>query len=150
MISMKPLFALEAIVAPPIDFGMTAAGQRRIVLVTGGTFSGDRIKGKLLLGGTDVQRIREDGVAELQIQAALETDDGDRILLNGRGVRYVPPEIAEQMARGHDPDPSSYYFREAITFETSSPKLAWLTRMLAVGTGRRTLDRVSMDVVEVL
>jgi hypothetical protein len=40
MIAMRPLFALEAIVAPPIDVGMTLTGQRRIVLFTGGHFSG--------------------------------------------------------------------------------------------------------------
>jgi len=63
---------------------------------------------------------------------------------------HVPPAIAELTARGEDPDPSLYYFREALTFETSNPHLAWHTRMLPTGTGRRTPDRVLLDVFEVL
>jgi hypothetical protein len=150
MLNTKPLFRLEATVAPAIELGVTSAGQRRIVLVTGGEFFGDRIRGKLLLGGTDVQRIREDGVAELHIQAPLETEAGERILLNGRGLRHAPPAVADQLGRGEDPDPALYYFREAITFEVANPQLAWLSRMLAIGTGRRTRDRVLLDIFELL
>jgi hypothetical protein len=86
----------------------------------------------------------------VRVIAALATDEGDRILLNERGARHVSPAIAEQMARGEDPDPSLYYFREALTFETSDPQLAWFRRVLAIGTGRRTPDRVLLDVFEVL
>lgn len=150
MIALHPLFRLEAEVAPPVLFGPSADGERRIVLVTGGRFYGDRISGKLLLGGTDLQRIREDGVAELSINAALETDAGDRILLKGNGMRHASADVAERMARGEDPDPASYYFREAITFECGSPDLVWLTRMIAIATGRRTREHVLLDVFEIL
>ncbi|HEY2051540.1 MAG TPA: DUF3237 domain-containing protein [Caulobacteraceae bacterium] len=149
MVELRPLFKLEAEAAAPIEIGPTTTGQRRIIPVTGGRFYGDRLNGELLLGGTDIQRIRRDGVADLRIHAPLETVEGDRILLNGRGLRHAPPAIAEQLARGEDPDPSLYYFREAITFETGSPELSWLTRVLAIGSGRRTRDHVYLDVFEV-
>jgi len=150
MLKTRALFRLEAIVAAPIDFGESASGMRRIILVTGGRFEGERLSGSLLLGGTDVQLIRSDGVAELSIHAALESDDGERILLRGRGIRHAPPDVADEMQRGEDPDPSRYYFREAITFETASKRFEWLNRILAIGSGRRTKDRVQLDVVELL
>lgn len=149
-LAFRPLFRLEAEVAAPIDFGMTSTGQRRIVPVTGGWFHGDRLRGRLLAGGTDVQRLRADGTAELRIHAALETEDGDRILLNGHGLRHATPAVADRLSRGENPDPSLYYFREAITFETDRVHLAWLTRMIAIATGRRAPNRVNLDVFELL
>lgn len=85
-------------------------------------------------------------LAELHIQAPLETHKGDRILLNGRGLRHAPPALADQLGRGEDPDPALYYFREAISFEVANLQLGCLSRML--GTGRRIHDRVLLDVFE--
>lgn len=147
---LRPLFRLEAEVAPPIDLGEMPTGQRRIVPVIGGWFAGDRLRGTLLAGGTDVQRLRADGTAELCIHAALETEDGDRILLKGHGLRHATRAIAERIGQGEDVDPSSYYFRESMTFETGQPRLAWLTRLIAIGTGRRAANRVYLNVFELL
>lgn len=38
--------------------------------------------------------------------------------------------------RGSELSPSDYYFRSAVSFETSAPKYAWLNRIIAVGVGR--------------
>jgi hypothetical protein len=35
-------------------------------------------------------------------------------------------------------------------FETASPRLAWLNKLLAIGTGRRNADSVELDVFEIL
>ena len=34
-------------------------------------------------------------------------------------------------------DPSQYYFRTAVAFETAAPQYAWLNGIIAVGTGSR-------------
>src|ERR1700730_6061973 len=39
-------------------------------------------------------------------------------------------------ARDDPVDPSSYYFRTQMTFETSDARAAWLNGVLAVGVGR--------------
>ena len=83
MLSFAPLFSLTATVAAPVDVESTPGGTRRIVPVTGGTFTGERVSGTLLPGGTDIQRIRDDSVAELTIHAVLETAQGEPILLKG-------------------------------------------------------------------
>jgi Protein of unknown function (DUF3237) len=150
MLKFAPLFSLKATVAAPVDAGLTPGGTRRIIPVTGGTFTGERVSGTLLPGGTDVQRIRDDGVAELTIHAVLATARGERILLKGNALRHAPPDIAARLARGEGPDPASYYFREAIMFETASVRLAWLNKILAIGTGRRNSDSVELDVFEIL
>lgn len=43
MLYTKPLFRLEATVAPAVELGVTSTSRRRIVLVTGGQL--DRIQG---------------------------------------------------------------------------------------------------------
>jgi hypothetical protein len=54
------------------------------------------------------------------------------------------------MSKGEDVDPSSYYFREVMRFETSSPKFDWMTRIIALATGVRTKEQVKLEVFEVL
>ena len=50
-------FELRAQVAPPLVVGEIAAGTRRIVQITGGTFEGPGFKGRVLPGGADWQII---------------------------------------------------------------------------------------------
>ena len=45
-------------VDPPLDLGDVANGRRRIVPITGGEFSGPKIRGACLPGGADWQIIR--------------------------------------------------------------------------------------------
>ena len=55
---VRPLFVLLADVAPPIIVGKTPGVDRRIGVVTGGRFEGERLRGTLLPGGSDWQAIR--------------------------------------------------------------------------------------------
>lgn len=150
MIQSTPLFTLVADVAQAVDLGHCGGGTRRVVPVNGGRFAGERISGSILPGGNDVQRVRDDGVSELQVYVVLRTDEGETILFKGHAVRHMSEEAAKKITLGVAVDPASYYFREAITFETSSPRLAWLNRIMALGVGRRTKDAVELEVFEVL
>jgi len=47
-------------------------------------------------------------------------------------------------------DPSLYYFRTAMRFETGDPTLDWLNRVLAVARGQRERNAVKLDVYEVI
>jgi hypothetical protein len=56
------VFRLEATVGEPLDLGDTARGRRRIVALTGGTFAGPELNGKLLPGASaDWQILLVDG-----------------------------------------------------------------------------------------
>ena len=65
--------------------------------------------------------------------------------------RTVPAADVEHRAGGRDAvDPARYYFRTLMRFETADPSLAWLNRILALGTGAREARAVRLDVHEVV
>jgi hypothetical protein len=68
----------------------------------------------------------------------LRTHDAQLIYVTCDGVFDISPEHRERIRTGGELDPSEYYFRTAVTFETSAHKYRWLNRLLAVGVGKRT------------
>ena len=130
-------FEIRATVAAPVEIGQVPHGRRRIVAITGGTFEGPGIKGKILAGGADWQIIQPDGFSELDTRYTLETDKGQIIYVQNKGIRHAPPDVMKRLLAGETVDPNTVYFRTVPTFETSSPELQWLARSVFVGTGER-------------
>ena len=77
--------------------------------------------GKILPGGADWQIVRTDGVVHLQARYTVETETGGQILVEAEGYRHGPPEVMERLARDETVDPSLYYFRTFMRFETADP-----------------------------
>lgn len=150
MLELKPLMKVNVTLEPIRDLGDTPLGRRRIIGITGGTFSGPRLSGRILPGGADWQVIRSDGVAYLDARYTLETADGALIYVNNKGYRHGPKEVIERIGRGEDVDPALYYMRATPWFETSAPAYAWLNRAICVCTGARRALGVELDVYEVL
>ena len=130
--------------------GATPVGNRRIGLVSGGTFKGERLRGTVLPGGADWIVVRADDVTTLDVRLVLETEDKALIGMTYRGLRHGPAAVMERLNRGENVDPSEYYFRTAVMFETASAKYAWLNRIFAVGTGRRPPEGPVYEIFEVL
>jgi hypothetical protein len=130
-------FELHATVAAPTELGPVAAGRRRIVEITGGTFAGPGIKGKVRPGGADWQIVRADGFTELDTRYTIETDAGQLIYVQNAGMRHAPPDVMKKLLAGEAVDPSLVYFRTIPKFETSAPELQWLTRAVFIGMGER-------------
>ena len=149
MIELQPLMRIEVLLEPSRDLGETPLGRRRIIGITGGSFSGARLSGKVLPGGADWQVIRSDGVACLDARYTLETSDGALIYVNNKGYRHGPKEVLERLARGEDVDPALYYMRATPRFETSAAQYAWLNRTICVATGARRAAAVELDFFEV-
>ena len=149
MIALEPLAHAEITLAEPLELGTTGLGRRRIIPITGGRFTGARLAGTVLPGGADWQIVLADGTALLEARYTLRTDEGALVLVQNRGVRHGPPEVLARLARGEDPDPSLYYMRTTPVFETAAPQLAWLNRIVCVGTGRRRRASVELDFYEV-
>ena len=149
MIGFAPLMQLRVTLEPVRDLGDTPLGRRRIIGITGGTFSGARLSGKILPGGADWQLIRGDGTADLDARYTLETNDGALIYVSNRGYRHGAPEVIARLAKGEDVDPALYYMRTTPWFETSAPAYAWLNRIVCVGTGARRAAAVELDFYEV-
>ncbi len=130
--------------------GQTPNGNRRIGLVAGGTFEGPRMKGTILPGGADWIIVRPDGSTTLDVRIVLQTDDGATIGLTYRGMRHGPEAVMARVNAGELVDPSEYYFRTAVFFETAAEKYDWLNRIIAIGTGHRPPEGPVYDVFEVL
>ena len=139
-------FELRALVAPPLVVGDIAAGTRRIVQITGGTFEGPGFKGKVVPGGADWQIIRPDGFSELDTRYTLETDTGKTVYVQNAGMRHAAPDVMKQLLAGQQVDPALVYFRTVPKFETAAPELQWLTRAIFVATGERHPNDVVISV----
>ncbi len=135
-----------ALAAPPWDLGETSAlGRRRIIPITGGRFHGPLLNGEILDNGADWQIITADGLAIIDTRYLLRLADGALAYLQTRGFRHGPADATAALARGEDVDPSRYYVRVTLQFETASPAFAWLNRVIGVGCAIRRADGVVYD-----
>jgi hypothetical protein len=151
MIETREIFELRVDVPELLDLGDTPMGRRRIATVAGGVFEGERLRGTVLgTAAGDWILQRSDGVTVLDVRLQLRTDQGELIHMTYRGLRHGPPEVMARLAAGESVDPRSYYFRVVPTFETAAPRLAWLNRIVAIGTGRRERTGPIYTIHEVL
>jgi hypothetical protein len=118
-ITSRPLMVLRLATLPTLQLGSTPQGAITIYPVNGGSFEGDRLRGKVLAGGGDWVTTRADGTMTLDLKITLETDDGSLIHMTFTGVR----------------DDANGYLRTLPRFETAAPRYAFLNRLLAVGIG---------------
>jgi Protein of unknown function (DUF3237) len=140
---LTPVFRLEATVGQPLDFGETAQGQRRIVPLTGGTFAGAELNGKLIPGvSADWQTLLPDGTALGDIRYTLQTERGDLLYVRSRGVRHGSAAVLGRLARGEQVDASEYMFRTSTQIETAAPDLDWLNKGIFIGVGGRLAGAV--------
>ena len=118
-INSRPLMVLRLATSATQGIGSTPQGMLTIFPIPGGSFEGDRLRGKVLAGGGDWVTAHDDGTFDLDLRVTLETDDGGLIHMTFTGVR----------------DDDHHYFRTVPRFETAAPQYAFLNRLLAVGLG---------------
>jgi hypothetical protein len=145
----KPLFVLREQVPPLLVVGQTPNAFRRIGVIQGGSFEGDRLSGELV-SGNDWQSVRTDSCIRLDVRLVLRTSDGALIVMTYQCLRAGSPSVIEKLDRGEAIDPASYYFRMTPLFETSAPKYDWINRIVAVGIGHRLADGPIYSIFEVL
>ena len=149
-IRTRPLFTMRLEVKGPVVVGPTPGASRRVGLVTGGVFEGERLSGQVLDGGADWQAVRSDGATSLDVRLLLRTRDDAMIAMTYRGLRYGAPEVVARMEKGEIVPPEALYFRIAPLFETAAPQYDWLNRVLAVGAGHRFPDGPVYSIFDVL
>ena len=136
--SLKRVYRLEATLGDPLDLGDVAQGHRRIVPLTGGTFTGPELNGTLLPGvSADWQIVLPDGTALGDIRYTLRTDDGALLYVQSRGVRHGSPEALARLGRGDVVDASEYTFRTSTQIETAAADLYWLNKGVFIGVAGR-------------
>jgi hypothetical protein len=131
-------FTVRATLEQPIVVGQAPDGLRRFVPITGGSFSGPLLTGKVVPGSGDWQIVRSDGALNAEARYTLETEDGVRVSVTNRGIRHAPPDVMARLTRGELVAPTDYYFRTAATFEAPVGSAhEWLNRTLFVATAER-------------
>jgi hypothetical protein len=150
MISPEPIFTIRCELANVLDLGPAPFGHRRVVNLLGGTVTGAKLNGRVLPGGADWQIMAADGALDIHARYTIESDAGALIQVDSKGMRHGPPDVLARLGRGEDVDPSLYYFRTAMRFETAHPSTEWMNRILALAKGTREKNAVKLDVHEVL
>ena len=146
----RPLFTLRLEVRKVLMVGGAAGAYRRVGVVPGGSFKGERLSGTVLDGGSDWQTVRADGSTLLDVRLVLQTDDGALVNMTYKGVRHGPPEVIARLDKGEVVDPQSYYFRISPMFETAAAPYEWINRVLAIGIGHRLASGPVYNIFEVL
>jgi hypothetical protein len=92
-----PVFEANLSLDQAYDIGRTPYGQRNVIVVQGGTVSGQKINGSVMPGGLDFQLSFSNGSMEIEQIFVLKTGDGKYIYLRSAGtaadrsdVRMVP------------------------------------------------------------
>jgi hypothetical protein len=135
-IETRPLFTMQ-IKGETQPLGQTHGVERQVIILTECIIDGDRIKGRVLPGGSDWLTVEPDGAILLDCRMVIQTDDDQMIGVNYRGLRHGPPDAMVRSNRGEAVDTSGFYHRVAILFDTSAEKYKWLNRILAIGKGRK-------------
>jgi hypothetical protein len=134
------------LIASVWDLGQTSdLGLRKIYPITGGKFEGPNFKGTIQNNGADWQVVTKDNLAIIDTRYLLKTDDEALVYLQTKGYRYGDPDALARLARGEIVDPSLYFFRIYMQFETSAPKYKWLNRTMAIGFAMRLPKAVIYD-----
>ena len=84
----RPLFVMRLDVRKLLILGATPSPHRRIGVVPGGSFEGDRLPGEVLDGGGDWQTVRNDLTTKLDVRLVLKTIDDALICMTYQGVRH--------------------------------------------------------------
>lgn len=142
---------LAVTIAAPVEVGLTPAGFRRMIPITGGTVTGPRMNGKVLAGGADFQLILNGGTqAHLDARYVLELDDGSRVFVQNTALRVASLENSQRIMNGLSVKPEEVYFRCQPQLEASAPTWAWLSESQFIGSGRRAPDGVFLSFYRVL
>jgi len=150
MIGMEFMGDFHVEVGPITSLGTGPLGERRVIEITGGHFEGPDLRGTVMSGGADWQIIRGDGVIDLDARYALKEERGGVIRVVSQGYRHGPPEVLAALGRGENVDPSTYFFRSIMRFETGAPGLAWLNKTIAVARAERQAREVILHAYKLL
>jgi hypothetical protein len=150
IVQTRLMFVMRLEVKPVFLVGPAPEEYRRVGIIPGGTFEGDRLSGKVLEGGSDWQTVRKDGTVMINVRLMMRTNDDALVGMTYQGVRCGPPDVIAKIDKGEAVDPASYYFRINPMFQTSAPQYDWLNRVVGVGIGHRFADGPIYSIFELL
>lgn len=130
-----PVGEITVQLGSPRAYGTTRVGDRRVTPILGGAVqildsagALPPVMAEILPGGADWQRVRPDGVIEIDARYVAVTPGGHGLILHVRGLRRVGPD--------------GVYFRAGVTVEAGDASLAELERVLLLVDGVREAEQV--------
>jgi len=131
--NLELLFELEATTGESLVIGDAGTGTKAVVPVTGGTFAGPRLNGRVRGSANgDWVTMLPNGSIRLDVRLTLETNDGALILMTYEGV-------GRRTEQGYD-------LRTAPRFETGDERYRWLNEVQAVAVGTASGNSVRYSV----
>jgi len=149
-VQTRHLFTATMETIPTVIGDVPMGYFRRVGILTGGRFEGERLRGRVLPGGGDWLVQRPDGAVHLDVRCVLETDAAELIYMTYTGRRVTTPPVTAKLSRHEPVAAEEMYFRVAVQFETAAPALLWLNDLIAVGIGSRPAAGPVYEVFEVL
>ncbi|OJJ01839.1 hypothetical protein ASPVEDRAFT_83362 [Aspergillus versicolor CBS 583.65] len=131
--TLEFLYSLNATVGEPIEVGNGPSGERVAIPVTGGTFKGPRLSGKVLNVGAEWGVTDPNGTFRADARYQLKTDDGANIYVQLNG-----------------PSKGEGHAQSRITLETGSEEYYWLNDIVAVGVTTLGKGWVAVDAWELV
>jgi hypothetical protein len=133
---LEYLMTFHADFVQPVDIGQVAAGHRQIFMISGGTFDGPRLRGKILSGPVDWFLTAPDGIGRMDVRGIFQTDDGTNIYMRYQGVQVMTAAAGAKIPKGEVIDFGEIYWLATPVFETGDPRYAWLNNIIAVSEAR--------------
>ncbi len=149
-IELRHLFDIDFEIGSIHTVGATPMGTRVIANLGGGTFVGERLRGRVLPTGGDWGLFMPDGTLRVDGRCSFETDDGTIVYAIYKGRWKITPEQLARLAAPGGVDPSAYRLR--ITFEFEAPSggdYDWLNQIMAIARGRWIEGGIHYEVFEV-
>jgi len=141
---MEHLYYIEVEVEKPIRGGSLPEGRYMTIPITGGRFEGEKLRGTVLPVGADWNTLKS-AKSHVCTRYLLKTDDGALISLFTDGFMRMTLKGGFGMAAGK-PEPSQYYFRQHLQFQTGAAGYTWLNDRTAFAVVGMTKDmRICYD-----
>lgn len=147
-------FSVDVTVSEPIDLGASERGHRRVIPITGGTFTyhpaeGTEVTGQVLPIGADFQTLLSEQLTHLSASYVLEDGEGQRILVENSGIRQADAETIAAINRGESVDAERVYFTTTPVLSSSDERYDWTTSRVFVAKAVREPERVRLFFFEV-
>ncbi|MCQ4636477.1 DUF3237 domain-containing protein [Anaerovorax odorimutans] len=123
---MIKLFDVEIRQTEDILIEGTAKGDLLISPAVEGSFSGERLKGRVLPVGASTAYTPSAGVNIIHAPVVLKTDDGAKIFMQIDAYLHLKPELEDRLLAGRPVSAGEYYYKGTVRFETGSPEYKWL------------------------
>ena len=148
MLTLEPLIRFSNGVTTH-RLGQTPFGERITYVIRPGSFTGERLNGRVLDGGGDWMLCGADGLCQLDVRKMLETDDGALIDLRSTGLYRFDPAVTARLEAGGESQFGETLFQVQARFYTGDARYGWLNETLAVGEARERSGGVDYALYEV-